>query len=72
MNIRPPGADARLAELRSYDVLDTPPEKDFDDIARLARAADTGRDYWRGEFLSLIELAEARSAPGGTGGGDRR
>src|SRR3954453_23919381 len=27
---------ARLAELYAYDVLDTPPERDFDDIAALA------------------------------------
>ncbi|MCA1748699.1 MAG: von Willebrand factor type A domain-containing protein [Parasphingopyxis sp.] len=44
----------------------------FADIRRLAGRADTGGDYWRGEFLRLVELAEARSAPGGTKESARR
>ena len=28
--------EARLAALHRYDILDTPPEEDFDDLARLA------------------------------------
>ncbi|MGP1352400.1 MAG: vWA domain-containing protein [Parasphingopyxis sp.] len=39
---------------------------DFADIRRLAQAAGRSSDYWRGEFVTLTELAEARSAPGGT------
>jgi Ca-activated chloride channel family protein len=45
---------------------------DFADIRRLARSAGRPRDYWRGEFVALTELAEARSAPGGTSGGSKR
>jgi len=32
----PPDEERRLAVLRSYGVLDTPPEKEFDDLTRLA------------------------------------
>lgn len=39
---------------------------DFADIRRLAQAAGRSSDYWRGEFVTLTELAEAQSAPGGT------
>ncbi|MEM8696907.1 MAG: VWA domain-containing protein [Pseudomonadota bacterium] len=44
---------------------------DFDDIRRLARTSGRNGDYWRGEFVELTELAEARTAPGGTGEGGR-
>ncbi len=46
-------------------------EYDFADIRRLARASGSNGDYWRREFLELTELAEARSAPGGTGEGSK-
>ncbi|QLC26931.1 VWA domain-containing protein [Parasphingopyxis algicola] len=45
---------------------------DFSDIRRLARASGRTGDYWRGEFVTLTELAEARSAPGGSGEGSKR
>jgi len=32
----PANEDARLAALRSYEILDTPPEQEFDDLTRLA------------------------------------
>ncbi|NKX17379.1 hypothetical protein HGG75_26850 [Ochrobactrum pseudogrignonense] len=38
----------RLAALESYDILDTPREKEFDDIAALA--ADLRHADWRAEF----------------------
>ena len=44
---------------------------DFADIRRLARASGSNSDYWRREFLELTELAEARTAPGGTGEGSK-
>lgn len=44
---------------------------DFADIRRLARSSGNNSDYWRGEFLALTELAEARNAPGGTGEGSK-
>ncbi|MEO1170257.1 MAG: VWA domain-containing protein [Pseudomonadota bacterium] len=47
-------------------------EFDFADIRRLARSGGRTGDYWRGEFVTLTELAEARSAPGGTSEGGRR
>ncbi|MDH4185935.1 MAG: PAS domain S-box protein [Nitrospira sp.] len=34
----PDNEDARLAELRQYDILDTEPEEDYDDLTRLASA----------------------------------
>ncbi len=36
MILRPADESARLDALRSYDILDTPPEAGFDDLARLA------------------------------------
>ena len=33
---KPPDEDDRLHELDAYDILDTPPEDSYDDIARLA------------------------------------
>ncbi|MGP1281876.1 MAG: vWA domain-containing protein [Parasphingopyxis sp.] len=45
---------------------------DFADIRRLARASGRTGDYWRGEFVTLTELAEARTAPGGSGEGGKR
>lgn len=44
---------------------------DFGDIRRLARSSGSNGDYWRGEFIELTELAEARTAPGGTGEGSK-
>ena len=45
----------------------------YADTARLARAAATGKDYWRGEFLDLVRQAE-KSSPkvDGRGQGFRR
>jgi len=47
-------------------------EFDFADIRQLARAGGKTGNYWRGEFVTLIGLAEARSAPGGTSEAERR
>ncbi|WP_299321967.1 VWA domain-containing protein [Parasphingopyxis sp.] len=47
-------------------------EFDFADIRRLAQTGGRTSDYWRGEFVTLTELAEARSAPGGTREGGSR
>jgi len=46
-------------------------EFDFGDIRQLARASGNSGDYWRREFVELTELAEARTAPGGTSEGSR-
>lgn len=46
-------------------------EFDFADIRRLARASGSNDGYWRREFVELTELAEARTAPGGTSEGSR-
>jgi diguanylate cyclase len=35
---RPPDDDLRLAVLRTYGILDTPPEQEYDDLVRLAAA----------------------------------
>jgi Ca-activated chloride channel family protein len=40
----------------------------FADARRLAQAAGPQRNYWRGEFLRLTELAERRSAGGAAQG----
>jgi hypothetical protein len=36
----PSNEQARLAALRAYEVLDTAPERPFDEITELARVAD--------------------------------
>lgn len=43
----------------------------FADIRRLARASGSNSDYWRREFVELTQLAEARTAPGGTSEGSK-
>ena len=44
----------------------------FADIRQLARASGNNGDYWRREFVEMTELAEARTAPGGTSEGGRK
>ena len=45
-----PGSEAeRLAELRGYDILDTPPEQPFDDLTWLA-------SQWCGTPIALVSL----------------
>ncbi|MGJ8537586.1 MAG: vWA domain-containing protein [Parasphingopyxis sp.] len=46
-------------------------EFSFADIRRLAQASGNNSDYWRREFVQLTELAEARTAPGGTSEGSK-
>jgi Ca-activated chloride channel family protein len=43
----------------------------FADIRELAGQSGGSSDYWRREFIGLTELAEARTAPGGTGEGSK-
>src|SRR5205823_11035245 len=47
----PTNEEARLEALRDYDVLDTPPEQAFDDLARLA-------SYICGTPVAMVSLVD--------------
>ncbi|MFZ2492664.1 MAG: PAS domain S-box protein, partial [Thermoanaerobaculia bacterium] len=48
----PPDEGERLADLQAYDILDTPPEKEFDDLTRLASVI-------LGTPIALISLVDS-------------